>query len=999
MNKKILFILFLFFAEHTNAQIDFTRWVNPFIGTGGHGHTFPGATLPFGMVQLSPDTRMDDWDGSSGYHYSDSVIYGFSHTHLNGTGVPDYCDILFQPFTGDDQWTKEEYRSPFSHKNEKASAGFYSVHLDKYNIDVALTATLRTGLHQYRFPADAAEGKIMIDLNHRDKLLDAYIEQTDDYTIKGYRFSQSWAKNQKIFFAAHFSKPIKKTAFRYAEQKDKLPAAGENKNKLSCILNFDCSDNRTLLVKVAISPVDMDGALNNLEKEQPGFDFEGTVQKAKTAWNKELGKIEVSGGTADQQTIFYSALYRTLIQPNIYQDVDGRFRSTDDKIHNSEGFENYTVFSLWDTHRAYHPLMSIINKKRTTDWINTFLAQYKYGGMLPVWELSANETFCMIGYHAVPVILDAFMKGVRGFDEQLALKAMNEYATSNRFGIREYAKTGFLSNDVEQESVSKTLEYAYDDWCIAQFALRHSRNDLYNTYIRRAQSYKNVFDPVTRFMRGKMQSSWYSPFQPTEINHFYTEGNSWQYSFYAPHDISGLIDLYGGPGSFYKKLKELFYTTEGLTGRDQADVTGLIGQYAHGNEPSHHAAYLFNYVGKPFETQKLVYKICNEFYRNTPDGIEGNEDCGQMSAWYIFSALGFYPVCPGNNEFALGTPLFDKAILHLENGKDFVITANRKNQGEQYIQSIAINGKTSTQSFIRYNDMQNGGELVFHCSEKPVQKFGREEKDWPVSLGSAVVQNGSGQADTYVSRNTPNRNTGIIPSPFVVGETSRKFRGYKTVALGCVNKQAEIFYSVTINDSVHTTTGFLKYTGPFTIGSTVRLSMYSQFENRGSPVTEQLFNKIPEDKEVTVLSKVNPLYPADGPVSLIDGIYGTVNWRAGEWQSYYGTDFEAVVDLKTVKTISFAGGHFLQDIGSWIWPPRSLQFSVSNDGISFTNAGTVPLNYNERDEKAQLVQTGIPLSVTARFVKIKAINYGVIPAWHLGAGGNAHIFVSELIIK
>jgi hypothetical protein len=657
------------------------------------------------------------------------------------------------------------------------------------------------------------------------------------------------------------------------------------------------------------------------------------------------------------------------------------------------------VFSLWDTHRAFHPLMNIVDKKRTKDWINTFLAQYKYGGMLPVWELSANETFCMIGYHSVSVIFDAWMKGIRGFDEQHALKAMNDYATSNRFGIRDYAKTGFLSNDVESESVSKTLEYAYDDWCIAQFANQHSRQDLYGTYIRRAQSYKNVFDPVTKFMRGKMQSSWYSPFQPTEINHFFTEGNSWQYSFYAPHDISGLIKLYGGTASFHNKLKELFYTREGLTGRDQADVTGLIGQYAHGNEPSHHVAYLFNFVGKPFETQKLVHKICNEFYRNAPNGIEGNEDCGQMSAWYIFSALGFYPVCPGSNQYALGTPVFDKAVMHLENGKDFVIAADRKNNGELYVKSVTVNGKKSRQSFIQYGDMQNGGELIFHCTGNAARKFGSSKKDWPVSSYSADVQNVSGWKRTEMALNAPNHNVDIIASPFVAGEAPRKFRGVKTVELACADKQAKIYYSLSVDDLPNATTGFIQYAGPFSISHTTRLSMYSQFQNSSSPVTHQIFNKIPEDKEVTVLSKVNPLYPADGPVSLIDGIYGTLQWRAGEWQSYYGTDFEAVVDLKGAKKINYVGGHFLQDIGSWIWPPRSFSVSISNDGVSFANVGFVAVKFNERDDKVQVAETGVPISETARYIKVKAVNYGVIPSWHLGAGGNAHIFVSELIVK
>lgn len=450
--------------------------------------------MPFGMVQLSPDTRLKGWDGCSGYHYSDSAIYGFSHTHLNGTGIEDYCDILLQPTTGELKWNNEEYKSSFSHQEEKAYAGYYSVRLQKYNIQAELTSTLRTGLHKYTFPAGTKEGNVLLDLLHRDIVLDSWLEQVDEYTLKGMRQSRSWANKQTLYFAIRFSKPIKTYTVALNEEVKGTLQKAEGRN-IKAYSRFDVSDGQTLLVKVGLSSVSAEGALKNLDTEQPGFDFNQVHAQAKAAWNKELGKIEVDGGTPDEQTIFYTALYHASINPNTYMDVDGQYRGTDDRIHTAKDFTNYSVFSLWDTYRAYHPLMTIINQERTRDWINTFLAQDERGGMLPVWELSANETFCMIGYHSVPVITDAYLKGIRGFDGAKALKAMQRYAEGQRFGLPHYVASGFLSNDKEAESVSKTLEYAYDDWCIAQMAKALGQETTYRQYLQRAQQYKNLFDP------------------------------------------------------------------------------------------------------------------------------------------------------------------------------------------------------------------------------------------------------------------------------------------------------------------------------------------------------------------------------------------------------------------------------------------------------------------------------------------------------------------------
>ena len=667
MKKLILLLLGGVCCGGVFGQRDYTKLVNPFVGTGGHGHTFPGASMPFGMMQLSPDTRLEGWDGCGGYHYTDSVIYGFSHTHLSGTGIPDYCDILLMPFTGNVQWDNKEYRSSFSHKNEKASPGYYEVLLDKNKINVELTTSFRSGMHQYSFPANTKTGSVLIDLKHRDIVLDSYIEQVNDHEIRGYRRSKSWAQDQTVYFYIRFEQPLK--GFELFDGKN---TSNTNKvlqgKSVQAAVSFGLPADRKIRCKVGISGVSMEGAKLNLDTEITGWNFEQVHQLAVKEWNKELSKIDVKGGKPEDQTIFYTALYHTFLVPNIYQDVDGQYRSTDLKVHKAYDFTNYTVFSLWDTYRAYNPLMTIINRKRTNDWIKTFLAQYQYGGMLPVWELSGNETFCMVGYHSVPVIVDAYQKGINGFDKNVALQAMQSYAESNRFGLTYYMKNGYLGNDMEHESASKTLDYAFDDWCIAQFAKWNGNQQTYLKFIQRAHNYQNLFDPQTHYMRGKIQGIWYSPFDPKEINNFYTEGNSWQYSFAAPHDIENLIRLHGGKEAFANKLNELFTTSSQTTGRDQSDVTGLIGQYAHGNEPSHHMAYLFDYVGMPWRTQELVHKICREFYKNDPDGLIGNEDCGQMSAWYVLSSMGIYEVCPGTGAYVFGTPLFDEVRINLENG-------------------------------------------------------------------------------------------------------------------------------------------------------------------------------------------------------------------------------------------------------------------------------------------------------------------------------------------
>ena len=667
-------LLTLFFISNISFAQDFAKHVNPFIGTGGHGHTFPGATVPYGMVQLSPDTRIDgSWDGCSGYHYSDNLIYGFSHTHLNGTGVSDYGDIMLMPTMGEPSFDNNVYSSPFSHTNEKASAGFYAVKLDKHNIDVRLSTSTRVGFHEYTFNT-SGQANIILDLNHRDKLLEGEVRIIDTKTIEILRRSEAWATNQYVYARIEFNVPLKVNLKRGKNKPENLLTGEE----IAISFSKQVKKGEKILVKVTLSPTSYEGAkLNSLEIKH--WNFEKVKKDAEALWNKELSKIEVTSNDKDKLAIFYTALYHTMMQPNIAQDIDGKYRGRDNKIHTAEGFDYYTVFSLWDTFRAAHPLYTLIDKKRTSDYINTFLKQYEQGGRLPVWELASNETDCMIGYHSVSVIADAMVKGIKGFDYEKAYEASKASAMRDVLGLKAYKENGFISMDDDHESVSKTVEYAYDDWCIAQMAHLLNKNEDYNSFMKRSQSWKNLFDWETGFIRPKKNGGWEKPFDPREVNNNFTEGNAWQYTFFVPQDILGMIQAYGGNEKFEAKLDEMFNAESKTTGREQVDVTGLIGQYAHGNEPSHHMAYLYNYIGKPEKTNEKVKYILDNFYTNTPDGLIGNEDCGQMSAWYVLSSMGIYAVTPGQLGNSKTTPYFENVKVNFENKEQLSISKKGMN--------------------------------------------------------------------------------------------------------------------------------------------------------------------------------------------------------------------------------------------------------------------------------------------------------------------------------
>lgn len=954
------------------------QYVNQFIGTGGHGHTFPGATVPFGMVQLSPDTRIDgSWDGCGGYHYSDSVVFGFSHTHLSGTGVSDYGDILLMPLINKSSFSNQEYSSAFSHADETAAAGYYSVMIHDKKVKAELTASPRTGFHRYIFN-EAGTATVILDLVHRDKAYSSELEVHNNGHISGHRFSDAWAIQQMLFFDIQFSRTFEKYDFESDQDvvSSEPPYRTRHKGKVKAAFHFKVNKGDTLLLKCALSAVSETGAWHNMESEIPHWDFDLVRKQATESWNKELSRIEIKGGTEEQRRNFYTALYHCMIAPNLYNDANGNYRGRDLQIHRTEAHNYYTVFSLWDTFRALHPLLTIIDKKRTLDFIRTMLLQYQHGGLLPVWELAANETECMIGYHSVPVIADAAFKDIIDFDKTLALEAMRKSAESkHRYGLGAYMRNGFLSAEDEHESVSKTLEYAYNDWCIAQFAMHLSDTAVYQTYSQRAQYWKNLFNPSTGFISPRQNGSFLSPFDPHEVNNNYTEANGWQYNFFVPQDISGMISRFGGMKKFENKLDELFTAEDKTTGRQQADITGLIGQYAHGNEPSHHVAYLYNYSAAPWKTQQRIRQIMDAFYKNSPDGLIGNEDCGQMSAWFVMSAMGFYPVTPASDVFAIGSPLFDEVNIKLENGKSFLIKAEKQSVKNMYIQSAMLNGKPYSKSFFTYHDLKNGGILKFVMGNKPNENFGTAAGDFPVQEMKAPE---------------------ICLTPLIQAE-SKIFKDSLTVNIQSFNQGDKIFYTITRSDTLKKTS---EYKAPFAIHQNTTVSAFAAMKNTKSGTAKANFFKLPHpERKIRYTAPYNNQYTAGGDLGLIDGIRGDENWRKGNWQGFHQKDMELVIDLGSNQTIAKVTAGFLKDSRAWIFLPKEVQVLTSTDGNNFSPSATQKIEQEERNEQVIIQNVTLKLKpAQVRYIKIKAINYGKLPEWHLGYEYNGHawIFCDEI---
>lgn len=731
-----------------SAVVDQTKYVNPFIGTGGHGHTFPGAVVPNGMIQPSPDTRIYDWDACSGYYYADNTINGFSHTHLSGTGCSDYGDVLLMPTVGEQKIQplgaksqKMAYASTFSHDNEVAKPGYYSVFLDTYKVKAELTATHRAAIHRYTFPSSNQSGFVLdFDYNIQGQTNDEMvIEVISNTEIRGHKKTTYWAFDQYINFYAKFSKPF---TYTMVDDNGGIGEKGQAMPRKKVLIRFATKQDEQVFVKVGISAVDMDGAKKNLEAEIPNWDFEKVKQDAHQAWVKHLAKIDIKTKDETQKTIFYTAMYHAAISPNLFTDVDGRYLGMDLKVHRTSlDKPMYTVFSLWDTFRALHPLMTIIDPDLNNQFINSLVTKSKESGFLPMWELAGNETGTMLGYHAVPVIVDAYMKGYRNFDVKEAYKACLRIAQYDTTGLKcpklvvpcvmpkaKYYKNelGYIPCDKENEAVAKGLEYAYNDWCISEFAAQLGDAANQNKYAKLGQAYEKYFDTSVRFMRGlDSNGKWRSPFSPRSSNHRnddYCEGTAWQWTWFVPHKVDGLVQLMGGKKGFINKLDSLFTASSELEGgATSSDISGLIGQYAHGNEPSHHILHLYNYVNQPWKTQALVDSVLQHQYFNAPNGLSGNEDCGQMSAWYILNSMGFYQVCPGKPVYSIGRPLFDQVTVNLPNGKKFTVIAKNNSKINKYIQSVTLNGKVLNNPFFTHKDITTGGTLVMTMTSKPTQ--------------------------------------------------------------------------------------------------------------------------------------------------------------------------------------------------------------------------------------------------------------------------------------
>lgn len=961
-----------------NNPLTHTSFVNPFIGTGGHGHTFPGATVPFGMVQLSPDTRKDGWDGCGGYHYSDTVIYGFSHTHLSGTGVPDYGDLLVTPVCGSYPKTPRYlsptgYGSTFSHSYEKAEPGYYKVLLDGGKITAELSATAHCGVHQYTFNGEGTR-YIVLDLDYRDKVINADFTKVSPQQIQGFRESEGWAKHQYFYFTLIPSVPYEKV--------EKITENGQHR----LVMTFPKTA-ASVELRVGISSVDLAGSAINLEIETQGLNLVNARQNAAALWENELGKISVDDENSQHKTLFYTALYHSFLAPNIFSDVDGRYRGRDGAIHIIDGsIPQYTVFSLWDTYRATHPLFNIIDQKRTIGYLTTFLRQFEQGGDLPVWELAGNETECMIGFHSASVLADAYVKGIEGLDAEKALKAMLATSTLNEFGKKPFIEQGMIASDQESESVSKALEYAYDHYCISEFARTlqektsspNNYGEISKKHLIYSYAFINHFDPSQKFMRARRGAQWLSPYDPTEVNFNFTEANSWQYSLYAPQHPELLTNLIGGKKALSTWLDNMFNSKLPMSGRDQADITGLIGQYAHGNEPSHHVAYMYNYSSTPWKTQLMVDSIQRTMYRNAPDGLAGNEDCGQMSSWYVLSALGFYPIAPGSTEYEIGHPLFSKVTVQLERGK--TLTVIKTGQGI-YISEIKLNGKIIAQ--INHSDLMNGGTL-----------------EYVMRITPKVSEVANDLFEVEVPKE-------FVPLPFILSSESI-FEDSLRIEMGVVPlKGVHTGIEFALNDPSKEPK-WKTYQSPFYLHASSQILIRTKRSDGGSPRYSAAISSsfIKKDKNVNLELKSTyaPSYAAAGPNTLIDKIRGGNDFRTGTWQGFQGKDVEALVSFQKPVAIHKLGVSFLRDLNSWIFDPSEVSMEVSSNGKDYTevvNHRFDPMTAEKasvEEKKCTSYVQAVNLS-GIRFVRVRVKNSGPCPSWHLGNGNPTWLFLDEIIIE
>ncbi len=982
-------ILFLLALAQTSAakSKDLSRFVDPFIGTAEHGHVFPGATMPFGMVQLSPDERTTGWDWCSGYNYSSKSIMGFSHTHLSGTGAADYGDILFMPTVGKivlvpgpsaDPYLG--YRSPFSHSTEKASPGYYSVVLSRYDIRVKLTATDRCGMHEYIYPK-SDNSNVIIDLQHGigNICTGGWIKIIGNRWVEGMRHSQGWAKDRYVYFAAEFSRPFEE----YGAVDGKMVQHGSRNatgDSVKAFVTFHTAKGEAILIRVGVSAVSLEGAKENLAAEMPDFNFNKYRREARDAWNKALDKIQVQGGTHAERVTFYTALYHAMMHPNIFEDTDGKYFGMDHKIHIAKGFTNYTVFSLWDIFRAEMPLMSIIEPTKYKNFVLSLIEEYRQQGLLPIWTLWGNETYTMIGYPTVPILFDAYMKGYltktpwSDFGVDSVFEAMKHSADLNWQGLRYYKERGFIPADKEDASVSKTLEYSYEDWCIAQMAERLGKEKDYKEFNQRSLFYRNVFDSTVGFMRGKLaDGDWITPFDPFAVTGQYTEANAWQYTFFVPQDIGGLMHLFGGRAGFVSKLDALFSAPTTLGGRFDPDITGMIGQDSQGDEQSHHVGYLYDYAGIPWKTQQIVRKIMSQLYTDKVDGLCGNDDCGQMSAWYVLSALGFYEVTPGQNTFAIGSPIFTKATISLGDGKEFVIDANGASEKNEYIQSAVLDGKPYEHAYLTWHELKKGGTLQFVMASVPNKSWGTDN---PGLFAMA-----------------PNHD--VVPM-VSIRSTGEVFHDSARVELSCSDAAAKIRYTL---DGKSPEASSPAYGGPLVIRNACTLKAAAFAGEKSSMTTETRFVKSPYPP-ARYAFPFSSQYNGGGTMALTDGRLGTTNYQGGQWQGFEGNDLDATIDLTKETTLQDVSTGFLEDTPVWIFLPKYVEYYISQNGKDFKKVAEIRNEIDARKVPVIVKRFTANLGgVKARYLRVFAKNIGVCPPWHPGAGGKAWVFVDEVQIN
>lgn len=961
---KLAFSIVLIFISTINCwtqqENSLPKLVNPFIGTDGTGHTFPGATSPFGMVQLSPDTRNDDsWEGCSGYYYSDEKILGFSHTHLSGTGCSDYGDLLLMPFNLPTfSNAQKEAMSTQNHSKDLAWAGFYQTTLQN-QILVKLTTTERTGIHSYSFPNNDNK-QILIDLKHRDQLLNFEFSIPNDSTILGHRKSKAWASNQDFYFAIRFSSPFKGLKSNTGENIPLHFPYSDSLNHPILVLEFAKNTPQNIITRVGISQVDSHGALKNLEAEAKHNSFERYLKNNEFLWQKQLEKIEFQGKNANKDTLFYTALYHCMIAPNIASDIDGRYRGMDRKIHSANDYIHYTVFSLWDTYRALHPLFTIIERKRTEDFLKTFLNMFKHGGKLPVWELAANETNCMIGYHSVSVFADALAKGIP-FDLNLACQAGEVSANQPNFGIQKYATQGYLQIEDEPESVSKTIEYSYDDYCLYKLFTAKGEPKKAQYYLNRSKGLFQLMDPETGLMRPRTNGGFIPNFDPYRVDNNYTEANAWQYSYSFAHHLPLFEKL--SPQPLELQLDKIFTASTKTSGRSQADMTGLIGQYVQGNEPSHHIAYLYMFTNAPYKTQDYLSQIMESMFSTKPDGLPGNEDCGQMSAWYVFTALGFYPIVPGDNYYIFGKPFFKNASINLENGTK--IQLKIKNPEQPYLNRVQVSKPFKKIGFT-HDLFQKNDSIVYHMSPAHAQ---------------VVSENNLAE---------PSENW--IPIPSIESE-SISFRDSILVNIKGF-KNTRVYYA--LNNSKK----FEPYTGAFWIKEKTKVQAYCQFgqdtTQKSAVVTKELKTYQHKDLYVDLLSKpLSSYFPGNGSDALVDGILGDAEWKKGNWIGFQGNDISLILKGNERKN-SICFIRVLQEERSWIFVPKQANFTFYLKGKIVDEQDTKIERHN-----VEAAVHEIQIYTDKKFDSVKIIlKYpGDISAPHPGAGHKSIQFIDEVGFK